>query len=252
MDVTEDAVPTRRFSLSELVERSGVPASTIHYYRRTGLIPPPVREAANRFGYDQRQLDALLRIRSHADGGDFRPKVVAAAIDAFGTRSYGEVSVSEIAEAAGVAKGTVYRYFESKEELLTAAIETLLADTAARFEATVAELGGAAGLTGDPQKTALVFGHLVARVLPILLELGARAAKGHEPSAELARKVLRTLAETGGRPFAGRDASADEAVRAGLSILQTAFGVVLEWGVGTDWPPDEVQDRSSLPAGPRS
>ena len=38
----------RRFSLSELVARSGVPASSIHHYRRAGMIPPPVRETANR------------------------------------------------------------------------------------------------------------------------------------------------------------------------------------------------------------
>ena len=51
----------------------------------------------------------------------------------------------------------------------------------------------------------MVFGHLVAGVLPMLLELGARAAKGHEPSADLARRVLRTLAEAGGRPFTGHE-----------------------------------------------
>ena len=102
-----------------------------------------------------------------------------------------------------MAKGTVYRHFASKEDLLTAAIETLLADTESRFEAAVDALGGPSGLTDDPEKTAMVFGHLVAGVLPMLLELGARAAKGHEPSADLARRVLRTLAEAGGRPVHG-------------------------------------------------
>ncbi len=230
-----------RLSLSDLVARTGVPASTIHHYRRAGLIPPPVREAANRFGYDERHLDAILRIRAQAaaDSPECRGRVVAAAIEAFQTRSYAEVTVSDVAEAAGVAKGTLYRHFASKEDLLTAAIETLLADTESRFEAAVAALGGPSGLTGDPEKTALVFGHLVAGVLPMLLELGARAAKGHDPSADLARRVLRTLAEAGGRPFTGREASTDEAIQAGLSIIESAFATVLEWAVGTDWPPDE-------------
>jgi AcrR family transcriptional regulator len=235
-----DQGPGRRFSLSELVARSGVPASTIHHYRRTGLIPPPEREAANRFAYDERHLQALLAIRAQVtDSPEIRARVVGAAIDAFQTRSYSEVTVSEIAEAAQLAKGSIYRYFPSKEDLLTAAIETLLADTELRFEAAVAALGGPAGLTEDPEKSALVFGHLVAGALPMLLELGARAAKGHEPSADLARKVLRTLAEAGGRPFTGSDASPDEAIKAGLGLIESAFATVLAWAVGTDWPPDE-------------
>jgi len=230
-----------RLSLSDLVARSGVPPSTIHHYRRAGLIPPPVREASNRFAYDQRHLDALLRIRAQAaaDSPECRARVVAAAIEAFQTRSYSEVTVSDIADAAGMAKGTLYRHFASKEDLLTAAIETLLADTESRFETAVAALGGPSGLTGDPEKAALVFGHLVAGVLPMLLELGARAAKGHEPSADLARRVLRTLAEAGGRPFSGRDAATEDAIQAGLGIIESAFATVLAWAVGPDWPPDE-------------
>lgn len=226
-------------SLSELVERSGVPASTIHHYRRAGMIPPAVRETANRFSYDERHLEALLEIRSHAsDPPECRERIVDAAIEAFQTRSYGEVTVSDIAEASHLAKGSVYRYFGSKEDLLTAAIEKLLDQTAQRFEATVKSLGGAEGLTSDPEKAALVFGHLLADALPMLLELGARAAKGHEPSADLARKVLRTLAETGGRPFAVED-DPESAITAGLGVIERAFATVLSWAVGPDWPPDD-------------
>lgn len=224
-------------SLSELVQRSGVPASTIHHYRRAGMIPPPVRETANRFAYDARHLEALLEIRAHSSDPDCRERIVDAAIHAFRTRSYPEVTVSDIAEASHLAKGSVYRYFESKEELLTAAIEKLLEQTAQRFEATVQTLGGAEGLTSDPEKAALVFGHLLADVLPMLLELGARAAKGHEPSADLARKVLRTLAETGGRPFTP-EGDEEGAIAAGLGVIEKAFATVLSWAVGPDWPPD--------------
>jgi AcrR family transcriptional regulator len=236
--IEPESTSLERMSLSELVERSGVPASTIHYYRRTGLIPPPVREAANRFRYDDTHLQALLEIRSHSsDSPELRERIVDAAIDAFHTHSYNEVTISDIAEACNMAKGSVYRYFESKEDLLTAAIEKLLDDTAKRFEETVESLGGAEGLNANPDKAALVFGHLLAGVLPILLELGARAAKGHEPSADLARKVLRTLAETGGRPFAP-DGDVDQAVTAGLGVIERAFATVLSWAVGPDWPPD--------------
>jgi AcrR family transcriptional regulator len=245
-----DPAPARRFSLSELVARSGVPASTIHHYRRAGMIPPAARETANRFAYDERHLDALLRIRAQAaaDPPEWRARVVAAAIEAFQTRSYSEVTISDIAEAAQMGKGTVYRHFASKEELLTAAIETLLADTESRFSSAVASLGGPAGLTDNPEKAAMVFGHLLAGVLPMLLELGARAAKGHEPSGDLGRHVLRRLAEAGGRPFTGSDADAEEAIRAGLSVIESAFATVLAWAVGPDWPPDdELEDGVGSP-----
>jgi AcrR family transcriptional regulator len=231
-----------RLSLSELVAKSGVPASTIHHYRRSGLIPPPEREASNRFAYDERHLEALLLIRAQTSAeSECRARIVAAAIEAFKTRSYGEVSVSDIAEAAGMAKGNVYRYFHSKEDLLTAAVESLLDTTAARFESALDPLGGVEALKGDPDQAALVFGYLVADVLPMLLELGARAAKGHEPSADLGRKVLRTLAEAAGRPFAGPSAAVEDAVQAGLRVIETAFATVMNWAVGSDWPPDHLQ-----------
>lgn len=233
-----------KLTLSDLVSRTGVPASTIHHYRRTGQIPPPQRQSANRFLYDESHVDAILAVRAQpaAEHDDCRMRIVAAAIDAFKTRSYAEVSMSDIAEAAQMAKGNVYRYFSSKEALLTAAIETLLDDTNEKFQAAIDSMGGVDGLIGDADKSALALGYVVADVMPILLELGARAAKGHEPSAATARHVLRTLAATAGRPFlpAGADYDNDRAIEEGLKVIQTAFATVLTWSVGEDWPPDHV------------
>src|SRR5213593_3564295 len=53
-----------RFSIRELIKRTGTPAATIHHYRRSGLLPPPRRVAANRFLYDERHVRALQVIRS--------------------------------------------------------------------------------------------------------------------------------------------------------------------------------------------
>jgi len=235
--------PAGALSLSDLVERTGVPASTIHHYRRSGTIPPAIRVTPNRFAYGEDHVEALLRIRgcSTSEPPELRSRIVAAAIEAFKTRSYSEVTVSDIAEAAHTAKGNLYRYFDSKEDLLTAAVEALLDDTRVRFEAASRSLGGMDGLRTDPDKAALAFGYIVADVLPMLLELGARAAKGHEPSADLGRKVLRTLAGTAGRPFVEDPQDSDAAIGAGLRVIENAFATVLSWAVGTDWPPDHVQ-----------
>jgi AcrR family transcriptional regulator len=241
--MTEPGKAAVGLTFSDLVERTGVPASTIHHYRRSGLIPAPERVAANRFVYSERHVDAVLAIRARpaAEHDDCRIRIVATAIEAFKTKSYSEVSVADIAEAAHLAKGSVYRYFPSKEALLTAAIETLLDDTTERFEAAVEDMGGAGDLSQDPEKSALALGFVVADVLPMLLELGARAAKGHEPSATLARRVLRTLAATAGRPFLPEGTEDRErAIEEGLKVIQTAFATVLTWSVGDDWPPDHI------------
>jgi AcrR family transcriptional regulator len=241
--VADPKQSTVRLSLSDLVERTGVPASTIHHYRRTGVIPAPLQLSANRFAYDEGHVDAILaaRARPAAEHDDCRMRIVATAIDLFKTRSYAEVSMADIAEATHMAKGNIYRFFPSKEALLTASIETLLDDTNERFESTVEEMGGADELAEDPDRSALALGFVLADVLPMLLELGARAAKGHEPSATLARHVLRTLASTAGRPFLPVGVvDEDLAIAEGLKVIQRAFSTVLTWSVGEDWPPDHV------------
>jgi AcrR family transcriptional regulator len=52
------------FRISELVERTGVPAPTIHHYLRLGMLPPPVRVARNRFLYDDGHVQALRLIQT--------------------------------------------------------------------------------------------------------------------------------------------------------------------------------------------
>ncbi len=51
---------------------------------------------------------------------DRREEIINAAVEVFGKKGFAGASVSEIARAAGIAKGTVYLYFQSKEEIFTA------------------------------------------------------------------------------------------------------------------------------------
>jgi AcrR family transcriptional regulator len=52
-----------RYPIAELVKRTGIPAATIHHYRKRGLLPPPRRVAPNRFLYDERHVQALKLVR---------------------------------------------------------------------------------------------------------------------------------------------------------------------------------------------
>ena len=51
------------------------------------------------------------------DGGDKRSSILRAAAQVFAERGYEAAAVEAIAEHARIAKGTVYLYFRSKEEL---------------------------------------------------------------------------------------------------------------------------------------
>src|ERR1700683_1658680 len=51
-------------------------------------------------------------------GGDKRERILHAAVRVFAKKGFHATRVSEVAKAAGVADGTIYLYFRSKDELL--------------------------------------------------------------------------------------------------------------------------------------
>ena len=55
--------------------------------------------------------------------GDKRERILHAAVRVFAKKGFHATRVSEIAAAAGVADGTIYLYFKSKDELLVALFE---------------------------------------------------------------------------------------------------------------------------------
>lgn len=61
------------------------------------------------------------RVRLGTD--ERKAQLLALGVDAFSTHSYDEVSIDEIARAAGVSKGLLYHYFPTKRDFYRAAIE---------------------------------------------------------------------------------------------------------------------------------
>src|SRR5213594_3223651 len=61
---------------------------------------------------------------------DARPgEIVAAALDMFGERGFAATKLTDVARRAGVTKGTVYLYFDSKEALFKAVVRETLAQS---------------------------------------------------------------------------------------------------------------------------
>ena len=63
-----------------------------------------------------------------------RKEIVLAALEVFSERGYEATSMSQIAKLAGIGKGTIYEYFESKEEIILNAIRTWAENMEAEVE----------------------------------------------------------------------------------------------------------------------
>jgi len=66
------------------------------------------------------KVSSVLKRRVVKPTEERRRDILEAALHAFGSKGFNETTVDEVAQAAGVAKGTVYLYFDSKEHLLLA------------------------------------------------------------------------------------------------------------------------------------
>ncbi len=109
--------------------------------RRTaaeGALRPP-RLPAQRPGPAGGARDANRRARLGQLGD--------AALDLFLAHGIPGVTIDQIVERAGVAKGSFYRYFRDKEELVASLLEPLAEKVAAAFAGSRAALAGARGPT---------------------------------------------------------------------------------------------------------
>src|SRR5579872_5260606 len=84
-----------------------------------------------------------------------RDAILRAAIDVFAERGFFNAQVADVARAAGVAAGTVYLYFTSKDDLLVSIFERSMREGLADGRAAVADLD-------DPRERLrrLAHGHL--------------------------------------------------------------------------------------------
>jgi AcrR family transcriptional regulator len=139
----------------------------------------------------------------------------------------GDVSMAEVADAAGVARATLYRYFPNRDALVDAVAETALADAAGRLDsARIAEIPIGDGVAravralveiGDPfivagrerlRTDADAFDRSVATPIAAMFERGstAGAIRGDVPPRWLAEVLIGlVVAGLGARPVLARD-----------------------------------------------
>src|SRR4051812_49937843 len=70
-----------------------------------------------------------------------RDAILRAATDVFAERGFFNAQVADVARAAGVAAGTVYLYFRSKDDLLVSIFERTMADAIREGRAAIEGIG---------------------------------------------------------------------------------------------------------------
>jgi TetR/AcrR family transcriptional regulator, fatty acid metabolism regulator protein len=83
---------------------------------------------------------ATRRTRPEPAVGPKRDAILRAAIDVFASRGYFNSQVADVARAAGVAAGTVYLYFRSKDDLLVSIFERTMREGLALGRQSIADI----------------------------------------------------------------------------------------------------------------
>jgi AcrR family transcriptional regulator len=71
-----------------------------------------------------------------------RSEIVQAARHLFQTKGYDKTTIQDVMDHLGIAKGTIYHYFKSKEELLEAIIENIVDENIEQMQILMKEVKG--------------------------------------------------------------------------------------------------------------
>src|SRR5919112_5986329 len=104
-----------------------VPATTARSTARLSSATAPIR----------RRSTGASSVRPTPDK---RQRILTAAVKTFARHGFFNAQVADVARAAGVASGTVYLYFRSKDDLLVSIFERSMREALAEGRRTVAPI----------------------------------------------------------------------------------------------------------------
>ncbi|MEW6553817.1 MAG: TetR family transcriptional regulator [Actinomycetota bacterium] len=144
---------------------SGTPVTRtqVGRYLREGILPQPgegetytshhlerlrmIEYLRSRYGMSLRDISGLFGVivstspsevseepEEETQVMDRRERIVANAAELFAAKGYHGTTVDEIVQATGIAKGTFYIYFDSKEEILVEVIKRLIENTLEKID----------------------------------------------------------------------------------------------------------------------
>ena len=176
--------------------------------------------------------DSIQQTRREARARQREREILDAAVEAFAARGFFQTKVSEIARLAGVADGTIYLYFRSKDAILIKVFEV-------RMEDLLSALNAALAPCPTPRAKLETFARLylsmieedraLATVLTIELRQSSTFVREYSnPPFRRLLQLLESLVEEG---------QADGSLRSDLPArvaARTIFGALdelLRWGV---------------------
>jgi AcrR family transcriptional regulator len=163
-----------------------------------------------------------------------RGLLIAAAVAVFSQKGFHAAKMQDIADAAGVGKGTMYEYFDTKDELFLAVYDAWMDS----YEEAMEQAGTR---SKDPVATAdalidttIGFYEQHALHAPLLLEFWAHALRSNDPHfLERIREMKKRLAQLGSRVTknmiamkAFREVDVQSFARLELGISD---GIFLQW-----------------------
>jgi len=179
-------------------------------------------------------------------------EILSAALEIFTESGFAAARVEDIAKRAGLSKGAVYLYFDSKEAMLKALVE----QSAGRI-ANAASTLSLMGADHDPEKAyrAILKMALIALSDPgvsaaprlVLAEAGKfpeLAAFYRERVIDIARMAIRHLIETGAKNGQFRNVSSEAALLAfmGPAVAHMMLSTVFKMPGDPEIDPSEMAD----------
>ena len=124
-----------------------------------------------------------------------KKEIVLATLEVFSEKGYEATSMSQIAKLAGIGKGTIYEYFESKEELILNAVK-------AWTEGVEAEVGKQIEGIDDPVKRLRKYAHssMAAfvsdkRIMRLFIAMLETVLKNEKAYPQLIRETMQSVCE---------------------------------------------------------
>ena len=167
--------------IRELRDRNNLPLDVI------GQLLPALMDEGPELASSPRFADVVLARLRDVDPARPPARLLAAAREAFARHGYEEVSVGDICLAAGLAKGSFYRYFSSKEEAFLAAVASMVDVIGEDFRRR-------SGTVDENQAIEELRDFLIPLV-GLFLEVVLRALHGQPGHAEVVATVIRGLGE---------------------------------------------------------
>lgn len=174
---------------------------------------------------------------------DRRRQILDAAVQAFAQHGFFHTRVSEIARRAGVADGTIYLYFKSKDDILIAVFEERMEQILRELEDAVAHLEGAgARLEGLLRMYLSLVERDPALAEVITVELRQSGTFIREYANPGFKRLMRLFARVLEEGAASGELRADVDPRLAARALFGMLDEISLWGVLRPHPfdPDEV------------